>query len=49
MEQGLYEQVVVILERDSDDKKEKYNTKKYNFQGQSKISRRWLDIYHEWL
>ena len=32
-----------------DNKKEKENTNKYNFQGHSAISKRWFDIYHEWL
>ena len=40
MEQGLYAQVVMILRWESDDKKEKEKTKKYNFQGQSARSRR---------
>ena len=34
---------------ESDDKKEKEDTKKYNFQGQSAISKRWFDIDREWL
>ena len=33
--QGLYSQVVMIRRKDLDNKKEKENTKKYNFQGQS--------------
>ena len=33
MEQGLYEQMVMVRRRESDDKKEKLNTNKYNFQG----------------
>ena len=49
MEQGLYALVVIILRRESDDKKEKENTKKYNFKGQSERSRRWFDLDHEWL
>ena len=40
MEPGLYSQVVMIHRRESDDKKEKEKTKKYNFQGQSARSRR---------
>ena len=44
MEHGLYVQVVMIRWRESDDKKEKENTKKYNFQGLSARSRRWFDI-----
>ena len=35
MESGLYAQVVMISQRESDDKKEKDMTKKYKFQGQS--------------
>ena len=48
MEQGLYSQVVMIHQKDLDNKKEKENTKKYNFQGQSAGSKCWLDIDHEW-
>ena len=33
MENGLYSQVVMICQRESDDKKKKYKTKKYKFQG----------------
>ena len=49
MEQGLYAQVVMIRRRESDDKKEKEKTNKYNFQVQSARSRRCFDIVHEWL
>ena len=49
MEQGLYAQVVLILWRDSEDKKEKENKNKYNFKGQSARSIRWFDLDHEWL
>ena len=35
MEQGLYAQAVMIRQKDLDNKKEKENTKKYNFQGKS--------------
>ena len=48
MEQGLYEQVVVIHRKESDNKKVKENTKKYNSQRQSARSRHWFDIDHEW-
>ena len=48
-EQGLHAQVVMILQRESDDKNEKEKTKKYNFQGKSVISRRWFNLDHEWL
>ena len=33
----------------SDDKKEKENTEKHNFQGQSARTKGWFDIDHEWL
>ena len=49
MEQGLYEQVVMIRRNNLDNKKEKENTKKYKFQGQSARSKRWLDLDHECL
>ena len=49
MEQGLYAQVVMILKVNSDDIKEKYKTKKYNFQGQSARTKHWFDLDHEWL
>ena len=49
VEQGLYAQVVMIRQRESDDKKEKENTKKYNFQGQPARSRRCFNIDHGWL
>ena len=48
IEQGLYAQVVMILQRESDNKKEKKRTKKYNFQGQSSRSRRWFYLDYEW-
>ena len=47
MEQGLYAKLGIIRRKESENKKE--NTKKYNFQGQSAKSRRWLDLYHVWL
>ena len=46
-EQGLYAQLVMIHRNDSDNKKEKENTEKYNFQGQSARSVRWFDLDHE--
>ena len=49
MEQGLYAQVVMIFRKESEDKKEKENTKKYNFQGKSARSRRWFDLDYVWL
>ena len=49
IEQGLCSQVRIICRRDSDDKREKENTNKYNFPGKLARSRRWLDIDHEWL
>ena len=48
MGQGLYAQVVVILRRESDDKRGK-KTNKCNFQGQSARSRRWCNLDHDWL
>ena len=39
----------MICRNDLDNKKEKYSTKKYHFQGQSLISKRWFDLDHEWL
>ena len=49
MEQELYTQVVMILQKESENKKEKENTKKYNFQGQSARSRRLFVLDHECL
>ena len=46
-EQGLFAQVVMIHRNDSDDKKVRKNTNKYNFQGQSTRSIRCFDIDHE--
>ena len=48
-EQGFYPQVVMIHQRESDDKKEKRKYQKHNFQGQPSQSRRWFDHDHEWL
>ena len=48
MEQGLYAQVVMICQSESDDKKGKEKTKRYNFQGQSARSRCWFNIDNEW-
>ena len=48
MEQGLYAQVFMILRKESENKKEKEKTKKYNFQGKSSRPRRWFDLDHEW-
>ena len=48
-EQGLYAQVFMIRRKDLDNEKEKENTKKYKFQGQSTTSIRWFDIHREWL
>ena len=47
-EQGLYEQVVMNLRKDPENKKEEENTKKYNFQGLWARSGYWFDIDHEW-
>ena len=49
MENGLYAQVFMILQRESDDKKEKYKTKIYKFPGKLSRTKNWLDIDHEWL
>ena len=49
MEQGLYGQVVMIFRKDSDNKKEREKTKKYNTQEKSARSIRWFDLDHEWL
>ena len=47
MEQGLYSKLVMIFLKDPENKKEKENTKKYNLQRKSAISRRWFDLDHE--
>ena len=47
MEQGLYAYVVMICRKKLDNKKERENTKKYNFHGQSTRSRRWFDLDNE--
>ena len=49
VEQGFCAQVVIIRRKDLDNKKEKENTNKYNFQGWSTISKRWFYLDHEWL
>ena len=49
MEQGSYVQVFMIRRKDLYNKKEKENTKKYNFQGNSARSIQWLDNDHGWL
>ena len=48
-ENWLYAQVFMICRRESGDKKGKYKTKKYNFQGKSARSRLWFNLDHEWL
>ena len=48
-EQGLYTQVFMIRRNDSDDEKERKNTNKYNFQGQSARSMRCFDFDHEYI
>ena len=48
LENGLYAQVNMIRRRESDDKKKKYKTNKYSFQGQSAITKHWFDLDHEW-
>ena len=47
--QGLYAQAATICQKYSENQKERGNTKKYNFQGISARSRRWLDLDHKWL
>ena len=49
MEQRLYVQVMTIRRKESENKKEKKNTKNYNFHRKSTRSRRWFDLDHEWL
>ena len=41
--------VVTIFQKDLDNKIENDNTKKYQFQGQSKRLTRWFHLDHEWL
>ena len=48
LEQEFYAQVVMIRQKESDNKKEKEKTKWYNFQGKPARSRRWSDLDHEW-
>ena len=48
-EQALYTQVIMIRQNDSDNNKERENTKKYNLQEKSERSICWLDLDHEWL
>ena len=43
-EQGLYEQVVMVRRRESDDIKGKDKTKRYNFQGQSARTKHSFDL-----
>ena len=49
MEHGLYAQVVMIRQKESDNKKKEENNKKYKFQGQSERYRRWFDLDHDWI
>ena len=49
VEQGLFVQVVMIFQKESDNKKGKGNTKTNNFQGTSGGSIRWFDLDHECL
>ena len=46
-EQVLYAQVFLIRRKESENQTENKNTKKYNFQGQSARTRRWLNIDYE--
>ena len=49
LKQGLYAQVLRIHRRKLDDIKERYKTKKFNFQVQSEITKKCFDLDHEWL
>ena len=49
LENWLYAQVVMIRRRQLDDKKGKYKTEKYNFQGQSARTKRWFGLDHDYL
>ena len=49
LENGLYEQVVMIRRRESDDKKKKYKKEMCKFQGQSARAKPWFDLDNEWL
>ena len=44
----IKEPVVMICQKDFYNKKEKENTKKHQFQGQSARSMLWFDLGHEW-
>ena len=48
-EQGLYEKLVMILWKESEDSKGREKTNKYKFQWQSATSRRLSDLDYEWL
>ena len=45
----LYAQVVMIIQKDFDNKKGELKYQYYNFQGKSARPRLWFDIDHEWL
>ena len=45
--QGLYRQVMIMRRKYPENKNEKENTKKYNFQGQFPILKLWFYLEHE--
>ena len=49
MEQGLYAQAVMILWKESDNKKANDKTNKYTSQGKYARSRCWFDLDPKWL
>ena len=49
MKNGLYEKVVMIHRRESDDKDCKDKTNEYNFQGKSARAKHLFDLNHEQL
>ena len=51
MEQGLYAQVVKIIQKDLKfiAANKNKNEAKFKFQGQSAKSQRWFDIYFDWI
>ena len=49
IDQELFAQVFMILQKDLDNKKEKGNNKRYNFQGNSTRLIHWFDLDFDWL
>ena len=45
----MFVKLIKIRLRESDDKKGKVQTKKYNFLGKSARKKYWFNIDHEWL